>query len=55
MGWLTNELLFYGGIIVAGGSVAAAAIYFILAYVRWTRLSIKLDEEYGKMHREKKQ
>ena len=53
MGWLTNEFLFYGGMIVAGGSVAAAVIYFIFAYVRWMRLSIKLDEEYGKMNREK--
>lgn len=53
MEWLTNEVLFYGGMIVAGGSAAAALIYFILAYVRWIRLSIKLDEEYGKRNREK--
>lgn len=54
MGWLTNEVLFYGGIIVAGCSVVAAVIYFSIAYVRWMRLSIKLDEEYGKRKQEKK-
>lgn len=55
MGWLTNEALFYGGIIVIGCSVAAAVIYFSIAYVRWMRLSIKLDKEYGKKKSEKKQ
>lgn len=53
MTWLTNEDLFYGGIIVAGGSIAAAVIYFSIAYVRWMRLRIKLDEEYGKRKSEK--
>ncbi len=55
MEWLTNEALFYGGIIVAGCSVAVSVIYFSIAYVRWMRLSIKLDEEYGKKKSAKKQ
>ncbi len=55
MSWLTNEALFYGGIAVAGCSLAAAVIYFSIAYVRWMRLNIKLDEEYGKKEERKKQ
>lgn len=54
MSLLTNEALFYGGIAVAGCSLAAAVIYFSIAYVRWIRLNIKLDEEYGKEERKKR-
>ena len=49
MEWLTDEILFYGGMIAAIGSAVAAAVYYIIACVRWARLSIRLDEEYGKI------
>lgn len=55
MEWLTDEVLFYGGTIAAIGSAGAAAVYYIIAYVRWVRLSIRLDEEYGKTDCKKKQ
>lgn len=48
MGWLTNEILFYGGIIVAGGSLIMAMIYLVVSYIRKIRIDIWLDEEYGK-------
>lgn len=55
MEWLTDEILFYGGMIAAIGSAGAAAVYYIIACVRWARLNIRLDEEYGKTDRKQKQ
>ncbi len=40
MEWLTDEILFYGGMIAAIGSAVAAAVYYIIACVRWARLSM---------------
>lgn len=48
MAWLTNELLFYGGIAIAAGSVLLAVGHAIASHIRWIRLNICLDEEYGK-------
>lgn len=55
MEWLTDEILFYGGMIAAIGSAGAAAVYYIIAHMRWTHLNIRLDEEYGKTDRKQKQ
>nr|WP_302140114.1 hypothetical protein [uncultured Schaedlerella sp.] len=55
MEWLTDEILFYGGMTAAIGSAGAAAVYYIIACARRARLSIRLDEEYGKTDRKQKQ
>ena len=53
MEWLTDNVLFYGGIAVAGASVlAAAAAFFILSTKKRTLIK-KLAEEYGEKHAKK--
>lgn len=47
MNWLTNEVLFYGGIVIAAGSLAAALFYFFITQIKKVRLEAKLDMEYG--------
>lgn len=48
MDWLTNEMLFYGGMAGAAGSFVAAIIYFSISQIRKVRLNAQLDAEYGK-------
>lgn len=48
MDWLTNEVLFYGGIVIAAASALLLVGYAIVSHIRWIHLSVQLDEEYGK-------
>lgn len=48
MEWLTNEVLFYGGIAVAACSFLFAIVYFIVSHIRRIHLDSQLDREYGK-------
>lgn len=54
MEWMTSEIMFYGGIITAGGSVVAAVIYFSISQIKKIRLNIQLDAEYGKIDSRRK-
>ncbi len=47
MEWGTNEILFYGGLILAGGSLLLTVIYFCIYKMKSMRLRIQLDAEYG--------
>lgn len=47
MGWLTNEILFYGGGVLAGSSVLLAIIFFFISKVKSIKLNAQLDKEYG--------
>lgn len=47
MNWFTDEILFYGGIVVAAGSFFIAVVYFLISQIRGVRLNAKLDIEYG--------
>lgn len=47
MGWLTDEILFYGGMAAAGGALAAALIYCVLSHIGMIRLCARLEAEYG--------
>ncbi len=49
MDWLPNEIMFYGGIIIAGSSLAVAVIYLVVSHIRKIRIDMQLDEEYGKI------
>jgi len=40
--------MFYGGIALAGCSLIALIIYFIVSHIKKTKLDFQLDEEYGK-------
>ncbi|MDO4295480.1 MAG: hypothetical protein Q4D90_04895 [bacterium] len=48
IGWLTNEMLLYGGIAIAAITALAALLYFCFSQIYKVRLQAKLDEEYGK-------
>lgn len=47
MSWITNEFLFYGGIILTGCSVLAAIVYFTFSKVKSIKLNAQLNMEYG--------
>lgn len=48
MKWMTDGVLFYGGIIIAGSSFVMSMIYLIVSHIRKIHIDIQLDEEYGK-------
>lgn len=52
MEWLTNEMIFYIGIGIAVCSVLSSVIYFLLSQIRWIRMKVQLDEEYGKKYKQ---
>lgn len=47
MSWISNEMMFYGGLILAGSTVLLAIIFFCISKVKSTRLNAQLDKEYG--------
>lgn len=47
MSWLTNEILFYGGMLVAVGSLIIIFLYFCVSHVKKLHLDIRLHTEYG--------
>lgn len=57
MNWLTDEAMFYGGMIVSACSLILGIVYYIVLYIKKNRLDMQLDEEYGKKiysHKERK-
>ncbi len=48
MDWVTNEVMFYGGMIISACSLVLGIVYYAISYIKRIRLNIKLDEEYGK-------
>lgn len=47
MDWLTNEVLFYGGLGITGSTLLLAIILFCVFKVKSVRLNAQLDSEYG--------
>lgn len=47
MNELTNEMLFYGGIVVAATSLVMALLYFCFTQIKKLRLDARLNTEYG--------
>lgn len=48
MDWMTNETIFYGGIIIASCSLLAALVFFFIFKIKKINLDAQLDAEYGK-------
>lgn len=44
---MTNEMLFHGGLFIAGAAVSAGIIFFIVMIFVYFNLQRKLDKEYG--------
>lgn len=53
MEWLTDSLMFYGGMAGAGVIFVAALIFFCVSQIRMVRLRAQLEAEYGKSPKEK--
>ena len=51
---ITNEMMFYGGIILASASALIMLIYLLTARIRKMKLDLQLDQEYGKTGKDKK-
>lgn len=51
MEWLTNEMIFYGGIATAGVSALAAIIFLFIFKMKKIKLNAQLDQEYGKRNK----
>lgn len=47
MGFITDEMLFYGGIAVAGGALLLLLIYGCVSQMKKIQLNARLDAEYG--------
>lgn len=47
MGWITNEMMFYGGVILVGGSALLTIIFFCISKVKSVKLDAQLNREYG--------
>lgn len=48
MEWLSNEVLFYGGIVITVCSILGAIFCFFISRMKEMRLKEQLDAEYGK-------
>lgn len=47
MYWLTNEIIFYSGIVITGCAILLAILYFCVSKIKLLKLSVQLDVEYG--------
>jgi len=50
---ITNELLFYGGLIVAAASLLAFIIFLLISKLMNVSLEAKFKEEYGGAYRKR--
>lgn len=48
MNWITNEYIFYSGLVMVALAVVAAVILVPFFIIKTIKLSAKFDEEYGK-------
>ncbi len=47
MDWFSDEILFYGGLIMAGVVLVILVVCLCVSHVRLARLNARLDAEYG--------
>ena len=48
MGALSNETIYYGGLLMAALAIIFAIVSGLVLTIRTMRLSARFDEEYGK-------
>lgn len=49
---LTNEMMFYGGMILAAVSAVGIVLYALIARMRKMRLDMQFDQEYGEIKKD---
>ena len=54
MNTVSNEMILYSGLIVAGASVLLGVIYSAIYFFGRRRLNAKFDVEYGEVTRKRK-
>lgn len=54
MGFITDEALYVGGMVVAAAAFILAIICFCVFQIKKVRLDSRMDEEYGKQKNDKK-
>lgn len=47
MGFVTDEMIFWGGMALTGGSLLGLLIFLCISQVKKVRLEAVLDTEYG--------
>ena len=47
---MSDRMLIYTGLILAGAALVILIIYFMLMKIRWTKLKHQLDAEYGEIN-----
>ena len=53
MSVFSDEMILYGGLIVASASILSGIIYSVIYTIRKRKLNEKFDVEYGKMQKKK--
>ena len=49
----SDEMILYGGLIVASASILSGVAYSVIYTIRKNKLNAKLDAEYGKAQKRK--
>ncbi len=47
MNWLTDELLFFGGTVLAAAALMAEAVCLLVFRLRMQHIQVQMDLEYG--------
>ena len=47
VGWLSDSMLFYGGLAFAGLAIVGSIGYFLAYKLERTKLEAQMDKEYG--------
>lgn len=55
MNWLSNEVLFYGGIIIVAICILALIICLFIFQLKMSKVNLQLHVEYGEKQTEKSQ
>ncbi|MBS6395813.1 MAG: hypothetical protein KH452_01495 [Clostridiales bacterium] len=50
---ITDEMMFYGGMVLTAAGVLGLVIYLLTARLRGMKLDLRLDQEYGKTEADK--
>ena len=48
MEWISNEMIFYGGIIISSVALLLAIVFAFVFTIKKINLKARLDSEYGK-------
>ena len=53
MSVFSDEMILYGGLIIASASILSGIAYFVIYTISKHKLNAKFDDEYGKVQKRK--